>query len=216
VKAADRYANTRLFFETVFGEPTVKRVAVYCRTSTNEQIKGLDSQIAAIEAYLQANGITDVIWFREQLSGKDLNRPAFAALQAAIDRQEVGTVVCWSLDRLSRNLVDGINTLVAWCKAGIRCISVTQQLDFSGPTGELVASVLFAVAAMQRSALQEATVRGLKAARARGTRLGAKPRLHALEVKELVDSVGWAEAAARLQASQSGLRKCLARAQKAG
>ena len=35
------------------------------------------------------------------------------------------------------------------CK-GVRLVSVTQQLDFAGPAGKMIASVLFAVAEMEQ------------------------------------------------------------------
>ena len=56
----------------------------------------------------------------------------------------------WKLDRLSRNLRDGINVLADWCDKGLRVVSVTQQIDFNGATGKMLAAVLLGVAEMEQ------------------------------------------------------------------
>jgi DNA invertase Pin-like site-specific DNA recombinase len=78
------------------------------------------------------------------------------------------------LDRLSRSLREGINTLSDWLKQSVRVVSVTQQLDFSGATGQLVAAVLFAVAQMEQETRRERQAAGIAAAKANGVYLGRK------------------------------------------
>jgi DNA invertase Pin-like site-specific DNA recombinase len=68
-------------------------------------------------------------------SGDNLKRPAFDQLQAAVFAGEVGTIVTYKLDRLSRSLRDGINVLGEWCDKGLRVVSVAQQIDFNGTVG---------------------------------------------------------------------------------
>ena len=87
---------------------------------------------------------------------------------------EIRTIVCWKLDRLSRNLRDGINTLAEWCDRGLRVVSVTQQLDFNGTVGKLVAAVLFAVAEMEQETRLERQRAGINAARDRGVYRGRR------------------------------------------
>jgi hypothetical protein len=88
---------------------------------------------------------------------------------------EIQTVVCWKLDRVSRCLRDGINRLADWCDKGVRVVSVTQQLDFSGATGKLIASVLFAVAEMEQETRRERQAAGIAAAKEEGKYKGRKP-----------------------------------------
>lgn len=52
------------------------------------------------------------------------------------------TVMVWKLDRLSRRLRDGVNLLADWCDRGIRVVSITQQIDLSGPVGRMIAAVM--------------------------------------------------------------------------
>jgi hypothetical protein len=47
-----------------------------------------------------------------------LQGEAFHKLQAAIFAGQVDTVVVWKLDRLARNLKEGVNVLADWCKRG--------------------------------------------------------------------------------------------------
>jgi DNA invertase Pin-like site-specific DNA recombinase len=44
----------------------------------------------------------------------------------------------------------GSRTRSDWLGKGVRLVSVTQQLDFAGPAGKMIASVLFAVAEMEQ------------------------------------------------------------------
>jgi DNA invertase Pin-like site-specific DNA recombinase len=146
-------------------------VAVYIRVSTTSQKEA--SQRAEIDRWLKGHGLT-ATYFIDKKSGDNLKRPAFDRLQAAIFAGEVKTVVCYKLDRLSRSLQDGINTLCDWLKQGVRIVSVTQQLDFSGATGQLVAAVLFAVAQMEQETRRERQAAGIAAAKAAGVYLGRK------------------------------------------
>ena len=106
--------------------------------------------------------------------GNNLDRPAFKNLQAAIFAGEVDTVIIYKVDRLSRSLRDGINTLCKWLKRKVRVVSITQQLDFAGATGQLVASTLFAVAQMEQETRRERQAAGIAAAKERGVYEGRK------------------------------------------
>ena len=97
-----------------------KAVAAYVRVSTVGQNEA--GQRAELERWLAGNG-TDpgaVRWFVDKgKSGDSLKRPAFEQLQKAVFAGEVGTVVVYKLDRLSRSLRDGINVLSDWCDKGL-------------------------------------------------------------------------------------------------
>jgi len=114
-------------------------------------------------------------WFVDKESGDTLDRPQFARLQRAIFAGEVDTVLTFKLDRISRSLRDGINTLTDWLEKGVRLVAITQGLDFSGPTGKLIASVLFAVAEMEQSTRKERQAVGIALAKEDGKYKGRKP-----------------------------------------
>jgi DNA invertase Pin-like site-specific DNA recombinase len=185
------------------------KTAVYVRVSTFDQEKGIQSQEMALRQYLEGHGVADAVWYTDRLSGATMQRPAFKRLQKEIFAGRVQTVVCWKLDRLSRSLKDGINTLCDWIEKGVRIVAVSQELDFSGPAGKLIASVLFSLAEMERENLRENTKRGLMAAKARGVKLGRRPTIHADDIVTLLRAgLPVAEVAQR----RMGIYKCLRRA----
>lgn len=147
--------------------------AVYIRVSTSGQNEA--GQRREVTRWLKGNEIHDARWFIDKDTGDHLEREAFRKLQEAIFNGEVKTVVCWKLDRLSRSLRDGINTLCDWCDRGMRVVSVTQQIDFNGTVGKMIASVLFAVAEMEQETRRERQRAGIEAARERGVYRGRKP-----------------------------------------
>jgi len=111
--------------------------------------------------------------------------------------------VVWKLDRLARNLKEGVNVLADWCQCGMRIISVTQQIDLSGPVGHLIASLLFGIAEIELQHAKErqaagsalAKQRGVYTGRRRGTTKAPSARAHALRkqgltVREIAQALG--------------------------
>ena len=147
--------------------------AVYMRVSTNGQ--SVASQRQTIEKYLSAHGADDVAWFIDEgISGVVTDRPALGRLKSAVFRGEVQTVILFSLDRLSRNALEGLNLLCEWLAAGVRLIVVTLEMDFSGTVGRMVASLLLHVAELERGHIRERQAAGIAAARAAGQRWGGR------------------------------------------
>jgi len=142
----------------------------------------------ALKEYCNNHGLNNLLWYRDKITGSTTNRTAFNKLQSDIFDGKVDTVVCWKLDRLSRSLKDGINILTDWLEKDVRVIAIAQQLDFSGAAGQLIASVLFAVAAMERENLRENTKRGMAAAKAKGVKLGKRPKLFAKDIVPLLQN----------------------------
>jgi DNA invertase Pin-like site-specific DNA recombinase len=147
--------------------------AVYIRVSSPKGQK-TDSQRAELETWLKRNRQKSVQWFEDKESGASLQRVAFQKLQAAIFAGEITTVVVWKLDRLARNLKEGVNVLADWCQRGIRVIAVTQQVDLSGPVGNLIASLLFGIAEIELQYAKERQAIGIILAKKRGVYKGRR------------------------------------------
>lgn len=161
-------------------------VGVYIRVSTAEQ--NTDGQKLAIETWLRNHGHAGAkLYVDHGASGDKLDRPAMARLQADIFAGKVRTVVVYRLDRLSRSLRDGINLLTAWLERGVRVVAVTQQLDFSGATGQLVAAVLLAVAQMEQETRRERQASGIMAAKQAGKYKGRKAGTFKVDVDRLTE-----------------------------
>jgi DNA invertase Pin-like site-specific DNA recombinase len=134
-------------------------------------------------------------------------RPEFDRLQRDIFMGQINTVVVYKLDRLSRKLSDGINVLTGWLDKGVRVVSVTQQLDFSGATGQLVAAVLLAVAQMEQETRRERQAVGIEAAKKKGKYKGRKPGTNKGDVSKVAelkaDGLSYTQIADKLSLSRS-------------
>ena len=150
----------------------LRLIACYCRVSSRKQ--KTDSQKAELKRWLRANGIKSkgVTWFEDKETGKTLKRPAFDQLQKSIFDGKTKTIVVWKLDRISRRLQDGINLLAQWCEAGVRVVSVTQQIDLTGPVGRMMASVMFGLAEIELEYRRERQAAGISVAKKRGVYKG--------------------------------------------
>jgi len=135
-----------------------------------------DSQRSEIRRWLRGNGIetASVQWFEDKESGKSLERPAFKALQEAVFRGTIKTVIVWKLDRISRHQIEGISVLAEWCDRGVRVVSVTQLIDLRGAVGRMVASVLFGLAEIELEYRKERQAAGIRVAKSRGVYRGRK------------------------------------------
>jgi DNA invertase Pin-like site-specific DNA recombinase len=149
-------------------------IACYVRVSTIGQ--NAASQKREITRWLEGNNVdlASVLWFVDKKSGDDLMRPKFEQLQAGIFAGEIKTVVVWRLDRLSRKLRDGLNVLCDWCDRKLRIVAVSQQIDFSGAMGKMLAAVILGIAEMEQETRRERQAAGIAAAKAAGTYLGRK------------------------------------------
>lgn len=146
--------------------------AAYLRVSTTEQTEA--SQRREIERWLAGHGL-EAVWYCDKATGDNLARPDFEQLQADVFSGSIKTVVVWKLDRLSRSLKDGIAVLCDWCERGVRVVSVTQQIDFSGAVGKMMGALLLGVAEMEQETRRERQRAGIAAARERGVYKGRKP-----------------------------------------
>jgi DNA invertase Pin-like site-specific DNA recombinase len=122
--------------------------AVYLRCSTRAQ--SVESQKPEILRYLTGQGwrVPPRHWYvDEAISGAQMDRPGLVAMDEAVFRGDVDTIVFYSVDRFARSLVDGINMLEKWQQAGTRLIFVSQSLDVNpkNPTGKLILQIMTAM-----------------------------------------------------------------------
>ena len=146
----------------------------YARVSTNEQ--NLDLQRDA----LRKAGVSAKNLYTDTITGTKSERPG---LEAAFSHLREGdTLVVWRLDRLGRSLKHLIETVTALKQQGIAFKSITENIDTSSATGQLVFHIFGALAEFERNLITERTMAGLDAARARG-RKGGRPKLRTQDSK---------------------------------
>ena len=180
------------------------RVAFYVRVSSVGQ--NTDSQIDALRQWQTVNGLTDaqVEWFIDKASGATTDRPEFTRLEESIHNGFIKKVVVYKLDRLSRNLLGGLQIVSRWLQQDVSIHSLTQQFSFESATGRLVASLLLGLAEIERESIRERQAAGIAAAKARGKKWGGNKqvvklatvkrckelRSTGLTIKEIARSVG--------------------------
>ena len=107
-------------------------------------------------------------------------------LEQLLDQVRGGdTVVVYKLDRLARSLRDLLAITDRIIAAGATFRSLTEAIDTSTPTGELVFHILGSLGQFERSLIRERSIAGLEVARANGVRFGRLPALKPHEEKRL-------------------------------
>ena len=175
------------------------RVVTYARVSTDDQ--SLNLQLDALHA-----ACCDRI-FEDRISGKARSRPG---LDAALATARAGDqIVVWRLDRLGRTFAHLVDIAEDIRSRGINLLSLTEGIDTSSSVGEVIYRLMIVFADFERKVIVERTIAGLAAARARGVRLGKKPKMslaQAVEARRLMDSGMRAdEVASRYQISRTSL-----------
>lgn len=169
--------------------PRPLRAAGYVRVSTPDQ--PLDSQEAELVAYCRARG-WELELFRDVQCGADATRPGLERLMGAVRRRKVDAVVCVKLDRLGRSLSHFAALFHELQTLGVGLVCISQGIDTvaepgrMNPAAHFFVTVLAAVAEFERELIRERTVDGLKAARARGSRLGRPPSVTAEQRQEIL------------------------------
>jgi DNA invertase Pin-like site-specific DNA recombinase len=150
----------------------------YARVSTDGQ------SVAAQVAALTGAGAEKV--YREVASGAKTDR---AQLRRLLDRLDAGDVLTVTrLDRLARSTRDLLNTLAAITGkgAGFRSLGDTWA-DTTTPHGRLMLTVLGGLAEFERELIRVRTGEGRDRAKARGVKLGRKPKLTPHQQHEAIE-----------------------------
>ncbi len=112
--------------------------------------------------------------FTDKMSGVRDDRPQFLAMLDMARRRDV--IVVWRLDRLGRSLRQLIEIVTLLNERGIELRSLKENIDTTTSTGKLMFHIIGAMAEFERDVLQERTLAGLDAARARGKK-GGRPKV---------------------------------------
>ena len=183
----------------------------YIRVSQAEGEGGLATQRRILNDY----GLRDDRIFSDIGSGRTMRRPAWTQLQ---DRLRPGDVVVVPrLDRLARNLSEGLRTIEELHGKGISIRSLAESLDTGddSPTARLTLHLLLSLAEWERGAIGQRIMAGVERAAAEGRKGGRKPVIEGQRLRDLeafLASGGNVSAAAR----EYGVSRPVARAVKNG
>lgn len=182
----------------------------YARTSTVDQIAGLEAQHRELEA-AQCQKI-----FQEQVSSVAVRVQLEAALEFA---REGDVLVTTKLDRLARSVADLMAIIETLDQKAVGLRILNLGMDTQTPTGKLMLTVLGGVAQFEREMMLERQREGVAKAKAAGKYKGRKPLADELRQEVVCLAAGGmakTHIARQLNIGEASVYRILAATQKAG
>ena len=103
---------------------------IYCRKSSeaeDRQVLSIESQTRELEQLAEKLDLPIIEILTESKSAKAPGRPVFNEMMQRLYRGEAAGIICWKLDRLARNSVDGGSIIWAIKQHGIRVMTPAQS-----------------------------------------------------------------------------------------
>ena len=177
------------------GAPIDPAVFGYIRVSQAEGESGLATQ----RRTLNDHGLRDDRIFTDVAPGRNMRRPSWQSLRRLL---KPGDTVVPRIDRLARNLTEGLRTIEELHAQGINIRSLAEGLDTGddSPTSRLMLHMLLSLAEWERETIRDRIKAGVDRAAAEGRTGGRPPALSAEKVevvKSFLENGGSVSAAAR-------------------
>jgi len=132
------------------------RIAIYTRKSIYiENSESIDTQIKLCKEYFRGNENEFEIFEDEGFSGKNTKRPAFQRMLKLIKMNKFDTLICYRLDRISRNVLDFSTILEELNKYNVAFVSLSEQFDTSSPMGRAMVYIASVFAQLERETIAE-------------------------------------------------------------
>ncbi len=153
------------------------RFFLYARKSTDvedKQVLSIEAQLSELRTLARREGLEIAEEFVEKRSAKQPGRPVFNEMMARVQKGEAQGIVCWKIDRLARNPVDGGQ--IQWLlQSGVISHIQTHDRAYYPADNVLMMSVEFGMANQFIRELSANTARGLRAKARRGDFPGTAP-----------------------------------------
>lgn len=149
--------DLRYIFMRLFG---------YARVSTSQQ--SLDLQVRALkDAGVKANRI-----FTDKASGSSTDREGLDLLRMKVEEGDV--ILVKKLDRLGRDTADMIQLIKEFDAQGVAVRFIDDGISTDGDMGQMVVTILSAVAQAERRRILERTNEGRQEAKLKGIKFGRR------------------------------------------
>lgn len=142
----------------------MKKVFLYARKSSegeDKQMLSIPSQVKELEEVAKRKELKIVGTFEESKSAKAPGRLQFAKMMELLNKGEAEGILCWKLDRLARNPVDGGAIIWATKQLGIEIFTSSQTYS-QGSDNTLLMYVEFGMAQKFIDDLGKNAKRGMK------------------------------------------------------
>ncbi len=142
------------------------RLFGYARVSTSQQ--SLDLQVRALkDAGVKANRI-----FTDKASGSSTDREGLDLLRMKVEEGDV--ILVKKLDRLGRDTADMIQLIKEFDAQGVAVRFIDDGISTDGDMGQMVVTILSAVAQAERRRILERTNEGRQEAKLKGIKFGRR------------------------------------------
>jgi len=168
----------------------MKNAIIYTRVSTEKQVQdgiGLEAQLAKCQQYAELQGWQVIGTYTDEgISGKTTDRDGLQDALTAVKRTK-GVLVCYSLSRLSRSVLDTLTMVEDLQKSKADLASVSENIDTAGPCGRFQLNVMSAMNQLEREQVSERTKMAMSHLRATGRRFSREaPYGHSYEEGKMV------------------------------
>lgn len=134
------------------------KIAIYSRKSKfTDKGESIQNQIEMCKDYCNKHfGQCEFIIYEDEgFSGGNIDRPQFKLMLADAKKSKFDAVVCYRLDRISRNVLDFSQTLEGLNNKNISFISINEQFDTSTPMGRAMTYIASVFAQLERETIAE-------------------------------------------------------------
>lgn len=172
------------------------KAAIYSRKSKfSEKGDSIENQLTLCEEYGRSIGVTDFIKYEDEgFSGGNTNRPQFKAMMKDAKAKKFDVLICYRLDRISRNVSDFTYTIDELKKYSIGFISIREQFDTTTPMGRAMMNIAAVFAQLERETIAERIKDNMLELAKTGRWLGGTPPLgYRSEPVEFFDENGKAK-----------------------
>lgn len=145
-----------------------KKIAIYCRVSTNKQTN--ENQKVRLIQYAIDKGYKFDLY--EEVESSRKTRPIKQELLQKLRKGEYSHIIVYKLDRFARSSRELILEIQELIDKGVGFISIMDNLDFSNSVGRLHFQILAAFAEFERNLISERTKEGIERTKLQGTVFG--------------------------------------------
>lgn len=147
--------------------------ALYCRVSTDTQENGLQSQVLALKRYCKKNNISNYKVYSDfNVSGAKESRPGLNKLMDDVHSGIIDKVIVHAFSRFARSTRHLLNALEKFREYEVEFISTTENIQVNSMYGEVMFTLISALAQLERSLISSRVKAGLENARNKGRQIG--------------------------------------------
>lgn len=134
-------------------------IAIYPRKSVySDKSDSIEAQVKMCTEYANNNynDITSIVSYEDEgFSGVNTDRPGFMQLMKDVMSGKIDIVICYKIDRISRNVLDFSQTFNTMQVHGVQFVSLKEQIDTSTPLGRAMMYICSVFAQMERETTAE-------------------------------------------------------------